>query len=180
MCRARVGSDSSACRVCVGCIVHGGGLSALNASQHSPCPTRARSMTTARRPWEYFASVPRIDGTRDGVPTPVDAARAGIPFKRPQKVRGGPATELQLRLPSHSLHSLISSKRLFPVLIVPSSLNRVRELPCASPWRFLDVYSPASGHGLVGLAFMRCIVLRACAAARSRTCSAAGTVRRIT
>ena len=47
---------------------------------------------------------------------------------------------------------------------------------CVSPWWFLDVYSPASGHGLVGVAFMWCLMLCACAAARGRACSAAGPI----
>ena len=43
-----------------------------------------------------------------------------------------------------------------------------------SSLKFLDVYSFASGHGLVGVAFMWCLMLRACAATCGHTCSVAG------
>ena len=89
-----------------------------------------------------------------------------------QKVRCGPTTELQLPLPSHSLHRLIGQTLVSGVhqwFTPRSPLIRGGGLPCGAPRRFRDVYSPASGHGFVGVAFLRCLVLRACAATRGRT-----------
>ena len=91
-----------------------------------------------------------------------------------------PPLSPQLCPPSHGLHRLLSSNRSFRVPIegshraVPSPLNRVRELPGASPGWFLDVYSPVPGRAVVGVAFLRCLMSHACAAARGRPCSAAG------
>ena len=57
----------------------------------------------------------------------------------PQKVRCEPATELQLRLPSRSLHGLISSKRLFRVFVdflhyaVPSSNREENSSSSSAP-----------------------------------------------